>query len=230
MSLPQFLNWLFGVIDRVIGFFGDRFHIYITILETIGDQINTVVNQAKAYLLDQLQRAKDTITAFVIGEVNKARDWVSTRFTQFYEWTKAQIAGVTASIGGTINDVINFINQVSAYVNTTIDEAKTGIIDFARGLINDAINSINDSYRWVLSLRDDFIGVIDYLTITVREKITYLTGMAFGTINAFVSDPIVFIFDILSDKFIDFLGWVIAVGLGSTDDNLDLTPPWKKGK
>lgn len=230
MTLPQFLNWLFGVIERVIGFFGDRFHIYINILETIGDQINTLIAQARNYLLDQIQRTKDNITNWVIGEVSKAKDWVSGLFTQFYEWVRSQIASITASIGGTINDIITFVNQISAYVNTVVDEAKAGIIDYIKGLINDAINFVTDRYNWIIELRDNLLDNISFLSSDIKEKISILTGNGYVVLVTFLSNPGMFILDLLGDWFLDIIGWVLASALGSTDDNLDLTPPWKKGK
>ncbi len=230
MSLAQFLNWLFGVIDRVIGFFGDRFSIYIDILNNLKSKFDGWIEPVKQYILDQLQRAKDTITGWVNEQVTNTRTWVNGLYNQFTGWVNTQLAAISATFTGSINDVIGFINKITDFVNGAIETARTDLSNWVTANLELLSSQINQSFSFLEPIRAIITTITGFFEADNIKKVQMMISDGLPVITGFISNPIGFILDIIGDSLLDTIGWVLAVSLGSTGDNLDLTPPWKKKK
>ena len=230
MSLTSFINWLFTNITKVIEWFGDRFDIYVDILRNINAYISAVINPIRDYLLGKISDYYNTLVGWVTSNYNNLIKWMNDTVSNIYKSINSLQASITGSVTGTINSVIEFINRVSQYatdlVNSLRVELQAWVNQQVKGLIEYAIQPLQP----VLRLVDNIDKIITFFRNDVQDKVRYLLDTVVPFMVSFTSNPVGFIFDILSASLISTACYFIALAIGTTASDMDITPPWKKTK
>ena len=225
--MTAFIAWVYAQANKVYQWFGNSFNtLYNGALNAwkwAVEQSKNAYSQAIAYafnLFKQVGQVAGLTVDWVLGQIQQAIKGISEDVLGLFNWVEykfSQVSAIASSvIGGFINNVYAYIESTKQWVITLFDNS----IAYAQQFINDALG-------WLLSIRDKLFQV---LTLLTPERIQALLSFLTTWLNAvvlFFQNPLIFILDVIREKFISFVCYVIAWGLGTTKYDLPNEAPWK---
>lgn len=226
--MSAFLAWVYAQAAKVYDWFSDN---YYTFRQAVTSAWNWAVSQAQA----ALNAAIDYAYGLALDAYNAAVSFANTVYTTARLWFQAAIqyaSDVAASIGdlfqraidyasGVFNSVVNYLMPVIQSVADGIGALFQNALDFAQGLFNQAWGTL-------AALADSVNGILAFFSRDTFDAILATLERLQNGLLLFLDNPLTFIFDLIWEKFISFLCFVLAHALGTTDQDLPMTPPWKE--
>lgn len=225
--MTAFLSWVYAQASKVYDWFGNTYYAAKNAVENAWNwavtQAQNALSAARSYAYNLLMQAQGGITnaiSWLQQQVQDIRNGIYEDITAFEDWVAYKLSQVgqfaTDVFWAAIDSVRNFA--------VSIQDGLTWIIENS---VNAVYNFISSSFGWVLSFRDDIIRLVDLFSPSmVQSIISFFTG-GINTVLSFIANPIDFIFDIITPKFISFLCYVLAWSLGTTNQELPTNPTWK---
>lgn len=225
--MTAFLSWVYGQAVKVYDWFGNAYY-----------SAKNAVNNAWNWAVEQAQNALSAARSYAYDLLRQAQGGISSAI----EWLQSQIASIRAGIYEDISSLYDWVtwklSQVGDFAVDAFWSAIDAVRQFAVGIrdelsafvqssINAAYNFMSSTFGWILSLRDDLIRLLTVFSPSLVQSIISFFTSGINTVLAFVSNPLDFILDIITPKFISFLCYIIAWSLGTTSSELPNTPTWK---
>jgi len=225
--MTAFISWVYAQASKVYLWFGTGFtNLY-----------NGALN-AWSWAVSKATEAYNSAVSFALG----IKSSITSTLTVYVDWLKARIddlrQGVIEDITSLIDWVEYKISSLSDFAGSVVNNALNGVYDFVTSVRDWLVNAINQSaawvwervlegYGWLLSLRDDLLRLVNIFNPSTVTALLSLLGTWMQTVMLFFNNPLGFIFDLIREKFISFVCYVFAWGLGSTKYDLPKNPPWK---
>lgn len=228
MSITTFINWLFSQISKVLAWFGDRFNIYLEILNNIGSIINGYIEPVKNSILSTLNSVKQSLEDWFIDTVYKLVDWVNAKVSELSSLVNQLRNELNAYIAGEISGILDVLNQIVQYVNVLINNLRNELIQWSLDTIYMIVENTLERFQPLLQLLEIIDRIIYFFTDNIQDKINYLINTVIPFIVVFIRDPIGFILDLLFPKMLSIACYILALAIGTTSSDIDLKPPWKK--
>lgn len=228
MNFWDFLNWLWGLVDQVIAWFGTQFW---ALYNGAANAWTWAWGEANAAYVN----AKNWVIAqgYVLStDWYNLISWANTQFTNIVKALNTGFANAT-------NWTVTQINLVYAWVVTQINSMVSGIETWAAGLVKDAKADLTGLIQ---AGKTDLINLFSPLLPLVKNSsnlvalseptlfnniVTFFKG-GLSSLVTFVNDPVGFILSLIWAQFIQFLSYAVAYALGTTETPLPPTPPWGK--
>ena len=226
--MTTFLAWLYTAASKVYQFFGSA---YTSLYNGAANAWNWAVKQAAdalnaaktyAYQLFQSASAVAGITvSWVVQQIQSAINGIREDVIGLFDWVEYRFSTLNAYIGqviqGWVSNILTFVNDVRNEFN--------GIVG---GITSYLLSWIQSAYGWVIELKEKLLSFLSLLTVdTINELIALLFTWK-NTALIFFQNPVVFILDLIQDKVLDFLSYVLAWSLGTTKYDLPKSAPWRK--
>lgn len=225
--MTAFLSWVYSQATKVYDWFGSA---YYSAKNAVVNAWNWAVQEAAKALSAARSYAYDLIRQ-VQGGINSSINWLQSQISElrsgliedmtalsdWVEWKISQIGDFTADVfWSAIDDIRSIVYAIRDRATYLVDSAIATVYDF-----------INNSFAWILSLRDDLTRLLSVFSPNLIQSILSFFGGQLNTVLSFIDNPLDFILDIISPKFISFLCYVLAWALGTTASELPHTPTWK---
>ena len=213
--------------DRVIQWFGNQYPDAINFLVNWRGWILYYAGQFITNVIIDFQNLTDWIRndlfGWIIHYYNAAIAWINS----IKEWLYNTIIQVRDWLYGVIQSVLTYAQWVYSQAINWINQQITNVHNFVQSLINTAITFIQSGFAWLYAIRDNLLQIVSLFTLeNIRRFIDFLFRM-YPFLVSFMTNPILFLFDILREKFISFLCMVLAYGLGTTIHELPNFNSWK---
>lgn len=225
--MQSFLSWVYNQAEKVYDWFGDGYYwlrdAAASALDWAVDEASKALSAAQSYaynlinnIVDDFWNAIDWLTSKfddlrqgVIDDISSVTDWVTDKMERIGDFT-------IDLFWSTIDNISRMISDVDSTIRLLIDDT-----------INYIFGWVSDTYDWILNIRDYLFTLIDTFTSSLLSAIIHFFNHQLMKLTDFIDDPVNFIFDIISEKFISFLCYVIALAIGTTKYELPNRPPWK---
>lgn len=227
MTFIQFLNWLYGVIYRVLDWFGDRFGIYLNILNTIDMLILAYVNGMRDIIVNWINPIIANIRQRATDLYNIAISYVNQKYNDAVGLYNGLVNQVNAILTAIQNWAITSINAVRNDLSVLAYNLYYDAKNFATSEVSNTRNWLLNTFNWMTPLTGFINPIILFFQPGNLAKVYQILNKDFSVINAFMSNPVGFMFDIATPYMLNTLGWIIAISLGHTKERLDVKPPWQ---
>jgi hypothetical protein len=212
---------------RVVEWFGQLY-----------DRARGIIIQFDGYLQYAASIAIGQVLGYVTGLVNNITSGVMGWILQYYNIAVSIISSVRDWLLSVIyaarDAVYSFAYSVRDYAVYLYNQAvgyASAIYGWAESFVNGAVNGVlayfSNSLYWLYAIRDAILNILSFFSFDKLSKLVDLLGRMFPTLLLFINDPLGFMLDLLQTKFISFLCYVLAHGLGTTVYTLPTKPPWK---
>lgn len=225
--MTAFLSWVYAQASKVYDWFGDAYYSAKNAVSNAYNwavqQANVALNAARTYAYNLLQQAQ--------GGINSAISWLQsqvaiirqgvyediTNLSDWVEWKLSQVGNFASDVfWSAIDDARSFAASIQNSIYSLIDNVSNALYDY-----------VSNNFGWVLSLRDDLLRLLNVFSPTMVQSIISFFTTGINTVLSFISNPLEFILDIITPKFISFLCYVLAWSLGATNSDLPGNQTWK---
>ena len=228
MTLWEFLTWLWYQAAKALDWFGDEYHTFRDKLANFWYYLGRLASDVYHTVSSWISEAYNDLKAEVSGWYEGLSDWINS---------------IYGTIAGAIADVKDWFQAV---VSPWIDAIWNDLTSWVNNVITGIYQGINDISGWVSlqidNLVSDFTGLIHPLLPLVAEndKLFTLTEANFfsrlldliqdgySELRLFLDHPSGYILNRIVDKGLDFIGELIAYGLGSEEVELPDKRDWSK--
>lgn len=225
--MTAFLSWVFAQANKVYDWFGNTYYAAKNAVENAWNwavsQANAALSAARTYAYNLLQQAQGGITnaiGWLQSQIASIRAGIYEDITALTDWVNWKVS----QIGSFASDVFwDAINAANSFIVSIRDE----ISAWVRGSVQSIYDFIGQSFGWVVDLRDNIIRLLAVLTPNLLQSILNFFTSGINTVLTFIANPLDFILDIITPKFISFLCFVLAWALGTTINELPNKPTWK---
>lgn len=226
--MSTFLNWVYAQANKVYDWFGNT---YYTLKNAAANAWNWAVSKAQEAYFNAIDWAYSQVQAarvYVIGLINHAQtiltditngikddllglfDWVEYKFNTLGDFTRSLIQGALSGFQGFIESVrLELINVIS------------GSLEW----INTQLTTLNN---WINPIREKLFEIITVFTSSRIQSIINFLDSGLNTFLILINNPVVFILDLLEDKIVSYLCYVLAWALGTTSQDLPTFKTWRK--
>lgn len=228
MSLTQFINWLFGNVSKVLSWFGDRFNIYVDILNNLGEYISGYIEPIRLVIVGKINDTKTYLEGLYRDTTDRISKWVDGQVSALWNGIQTVRSDIDKIVAGGVNGIYDYLTGLLSYVMDRIADARNDLTNYVNTFVSDMLYN---ALEWTKPLREivNIAGsIIYFFSQDIQSKIDYLLNTVIPFVTLFIHNPVGFIFDILSAKAISVACYFIALALGTTKNDIDLTPPWKK--
>jgi murein DD-endopeptidase MepM/ murein hydrolase activator NlpD len=219
----DFLAWLWDQATRVYNLV---YWLYDKIIDAAYyaywwavDEARSALGQAKAFALE----LRDKILATVNYYYNQAVAWASYYYNQAIAWVvyyyNAAVAWASAAIAGVWADVTAWVNGRLADLYSLIDAVWADITAWVAARLADIQASIDE----LLAYSPLLASLQTLLTPANLARLSDTLGRLYGTLAAFVSNPLGWTYSMLRSTFVTFASFAVAYSLGTVEVEL---PPW----
>jgi hypothetical protein len=225
--MTNFLNWVYSQANKIYDWFGTS---YYTLKNAAANAWNWAVSQAQAaynsaviYVLSVKISILSTITTYVNWlqvKINDLRtnfyedlidifDWVEWKFDQVRDLVNLYVSDAIGNISAVLN---NIYDTVLGWIQETFDRLWTRVMD---------------AFGWVLNVRDRIFALLEYISLDKLQILYHFLNTWLQAVILFFQNPLIFILDVIQERFISFLCYLLAWGLGTTKYDLPNKTPWK---
>lgn len=226
--MTEFLSWLFAAAYSVYLWFGSQFGSYLTVILSAWTWIVNKSHEAYLMAIDwawaRIREAQQDINGlfdWVIYQFDNLRSGVLQDLTTLYDWVVYQIEHIPQPdfswLDQRINDLIDWINSIPENLMNWIYERVTEVQ-----------NWVWDNFGWVQDAYNYLTNLFESIPFDLFERVNNFFTDQYPTIIEFLTNPVGFILDLLWPYFVSALCFMLAHALGTTQDELPLTPPWKE--
>lgn len=225
--MAQFLSWLYGIANAVYAWFGSQFYYYLNVVENV---LNWIVDKANETYQNAITWAYARIRE-LNEDVNGLFDWVIYQFDNFknsiledlsnlYDWVVYQVNNIPLP---DISWIEQRLNDFADWVNSIPDNLQNWVWE----RITEFQSWVWDNFGWVRDAYDYLTGLFSSIPFDLFGMVNDFFTNDLPNIKLFLSNPAMFILDLLWPKIISALCFIIAHALGTIQDDLPFTPPWK---
>jgi hypothetical protein len=226
--MTEFLSWLYGVASFVYQWFGSNFGSYVHIVanvwnwivDTANDTYQAAINKAREYVQD------------AYDDINGLFDWVTYQFENFtngvledlsnlYDWVVYQIENIPII---ELPNIQGMIDSVYEYINSIPEQLYNWFWD----RVSEIYNWVWDNFGWVNGAIDYLQGLINSLPFDLFTVVREFIDNTYPIVKEFFDNPVETIFDLVQEKIVSSLCYILAYALGTTTKELPIQPPWKE--
>ena len=225
--MAQFIAWIYAQASKVYMWFGAAFTALYNGAAHAWDwavgKAMEAYNSAVSFALSIKTSIISTLTVYVDwlkARIDDLRQGVIEDITALIDWVEYRISTIGDFAGSVITNTINAVYEF-------VDGVKNTIIDIINNSIDWVWDRVIGAYGWLLSIRDDLLRLISVFNPQTVTALLSLLGSWMQTVMLFFNNPLGFIFDVTREKFISFVCYIFAWGLGTTKYELPKNPPWK---
>lgn len=226
--MAAFLSWLYSVAGRVYGWFGDQWALLYAGAYNAWtwavSQATAAYNNAKAYAYNLFAGFQ----ADLFGLSNWADYQIGLLKAQLANLPKVDPSSLLAWLTAQLAPITATINTLRSDANNLIDAAKQEVRAWVVARINDAINAVNSGLAWLTNIRPDLTALVDTLKGQDLANLITMVRKMYADLQAFLSDPVGWILDMLSQDLLAAIQYLLAWALGATNSELPSQPPWRK--
>ena len=227
--MTSFLSWVYSQASKVYDWFGASYaslkNAAAHAWEWANDLANNAYYNAINYAWDLFQDVKNAASVsaqWVLQQIRNVTSGIVEDVTALFDWVEYKFSTINSLISSKVNQLLNSvwvgIQNVARSVDLVFDNLRAWSIAW-----------VSDRFGWVLTLRDKITSLIQTFTpAKISELFTTLEKLK-TSIMAFLDNPTVFIFDMIQDKILDFLDYVLSWGMGTVKYDLPKERPWRKG-
>lgn len=226
--MAQFLSWLFGVAGSVYDWFGTE---YWTLRNGAANAWNWAVSNAQAalnsavnYAYAKFQQAEYDISGLF--------GWVQSQLNNIGQSLAPVIASIETTVtnwfDARLQDVWSFAQSVQLQAQGLVNGLRLDITTWVNGLVPGIISTVSSIFEWVNVIRSNIEALINVFTPDNMQKILKVFGEWWNALTLFLDNPVVFILDLIEPVILDFLSFVIAWALGTTENELPKDATWRK--
>jgi len=226
--MTAFLAWIYAQAAKVYAWFGVNFSSLYEGASHAWSWASDLANHAYANAINYAYGLYHTLQSLVTNTanylqtlLNNALRGVSEDITALFDWVEWKISQVTSVSVEFVVDLVNSALRSIASLSTYVDGIFQGAIDYV-------LRWVNDNFGWVIDLRESVMGIVDVLTPENLRLMLEIIGRWINTIVTFFDNPLTFILDVIQERFVSFLCYILAWSLGTTIYDLPKTPPWKE--
>lgn len=226
MTFWDFLNWLFGAIDKVLKWFGSAFYYSLYIIDNVWGWIVARANEAFNNAVSWAAQAIANVRATVSGWINAIYPYITQIANTIKTNYLAAIAYLKATVDGLINAVkmfaLGLYNTAIAYIITRVSLVALDIATTKKSLLQAILDAVKPTAPLI-----PFASWLGWLAGKENAaKISNLVGALYGQANLLFSNPLGYLYGIVWSTFIEFLSFIIAYGLGTVNATLPPRPNW----
>ncbi len=225
--MTTFLSWVYAQAGKVYDWFGNAYYAAKNAVENAWNwavtQAQNALSAARSYAYDLLRQAQGGITSainWLQSQVADIRNGIYEDITALQDWVEWKLSQVGNFAVDTFWSAINSVRDFAVSI-------QSGITWLVQSSVNAVYDFIANSFGWLLSFRDSIINLLNIFTPSFVQSILNFFSSGLNTVLSFIANPLDFIFDIITPKFISFLCYVLAWSLGTTTQDLPSTPTWK---
>jgi phage-related protein len=226
--MTTFLAWIYAQAYKFYDWFGSS---YDTLKNAAANAWNWAVtkaneayNNARSYAYNLLNSYKVTVN----NSINWLEDWIADVYdglrediTGLFDWVEYKFSQVKDFAVDAFWDAIDAVKQTINNVKNNLTSIINNGLDLVRAWVTNA-------YGWLLTLRDSITKLIQTFTPAKISELFAMLDASKKQALLFFDNPVIFIFDLIQDKILDFLDYVIAWGLGTVKYDLPTERPWRK--
>lgn len=224
----EFLAWIWSQAGKVYYWFGENFYWLLNFIFSIPFLIASTANTLIQSALANLRGLLDYIYGLALAAYNVAISYGNA----IYQYINQRIQEAINFLQGVRQSIIDYVNNLIVTVRNGISSfvltVRDNVILFLTGLLNELRTWVTNSFAWVLAIRDRILNLLALLTPQRITAIISFVTTWLQAVIAFFTNPLVFIFDIIQEKFISFLCYVIAWSLGTVKYDLPKKQAWKE--
>lgn len=225
--MTSFLSWIYAQAAKIYDWFGSGYNTFRNAAANAWNwavtKSNEALNAAKqyAYQLFQLVGNVAGLTVdWVLRQIQNVRNGLLEDIAGLFDWAEYQIELMRGYAQTIVNNVINgvyaYITSVSDWLQSIIQSGMDWVVDW-----------VSNGFGWALSIRDRLLQILSVINIDTLQLLINFAHSWLQTIILFFQNPLGFIFDVIQEKFVSFLCYVLAWSLGTTKYDLPSAPPWK---
>lgn len=228
MTFWDFLNWLFGAIDKVLAFFGSAFWTLYNgasnALSWAIDFSTSAYNAAKTWVVTQAYAFSADVVGFVnnlsdriVATVNYAGTVATNAYNNAVAWVNRQSFAVVTYVNG-------LIDSTRAWTQGELQSIIVGLTD----VINQAKVSLHSIFDPLLILTPGVALLADLAKPDTYNRIKTIITDMFSTLHTIVDDPLGFLTGMLFPVFAEIFCYAVGYGLGALESQLPPLPGWGK--
>lgn len=225
--MTAFLSWVYSQAQKIYDWFGSAYY-------TLKNAAANAWNWAAARAAEALAAAR----SYAYNLLAQAQASISSSIN----WLKVYVANIRTGIYEEIRSLTDWVewklSQVGTFAVDVFWSAVDNALSFIQSVRDDLTNLISSSiqwvfdkvsntYSWLIGLRDKLIGLVSFFTTDRLNSLLGFFTNGLSALTTFIQNPLVFILDVIRDKFISFLCYVLAHALGTTKYDLPNQPTWK---
>lgn len=225
--MQQFLSWLWASAQKVYAWFSSRFYDY---LDTVENTWDWIIEQANRAYSDAVRKAREWVND-LLSDIQGLFDWVEYQFgrlrndvledlTGLFNWVEYQISQVQSIQLPSLDDIINMLYD---YVMGWLDPVWSWVGD----RIQEVQGWVMDSFGWLFDSFDYLSQLITSIPFDLFPAIADFIYNGYGQLRDFLDNPVVWILDMIQDRFLGFLSYVLAHAIGTTHSELPTNKPWR---
>ena len=218
--MTAFLAWIYDQATKVYDWFSDRYWSFVYSLSIVWDWVTHQIDIARKAIEAWVKSITDGISAWAQGWF----DWLLSKINEVIQWLNSTIAWYRDWVNGLISTVYNWVSSFVADQVKVITDWVTGGLNYIGTQLTGYINSLRDSvYKDIGNLLSLYSQVSKLICLTddnVLSRILHLVTDGFTTLQAFIANPLGFVFGILEAQFIHFLADQLGAALGTVQADL----------
>lgn len=226
--MTAFLSWVYAQATKVYDWFGSSYQSLRNAAAHAWDwavsQAQAAFNAAVNYAYEILQQVRGGITAsidWIVQQIQNVRDNLIEDITGLFDWVEYKLSSIRDIIWSVIQTVIDDIG-------TWVNDARDLAVSLFENVVAWVQSYVWDAFGWVENIRDRLFEILSIFDPDNFRALLVTIEKIKSDLLLFLDNPVVFIFDILWEKFLAFLSFVLAHALGTTKYELPNTPPWKR--
>jgi phage-related protein len=225
--MTTFLAWVYAQANKVYDWFGNA---YYDLKNAAANAWNWAVSQASAAYTAARNYAYSLLLS-VQGGITSSIDWLLNKISEVRNSLLEDIAGLFDWVEYKFNSIRDLVSDVVwdvlGNINEFVNDVRNEIINILNQTSDWLYGWVNDNFGWVNDLRGAITDIINLFSVDVfMMLVNFVTTWRDAILN-FFSNPVSFILDVIQDKFIGFMSYVLAWALGTTKYDLPKNQPWK---
>lgn len=224
--MTAFLTWVYNQAEKVYTWFSDRFwSLYNAALNAWDWAMDWA-----AWALDAAKDWTWGIIREVYYDLTSLYDWVSYRFNNLANYIIPLVEQAIGSVIGWLNNQIAWLtdrlDSLTDWVSLTVSKVKTDLIAFFNSLMAGFRSDILSAWGWLTAIKTQLLGLIAAFTPDLIPSIVNFIKSYYALTVQFFTNPVKFIYDLVSASVVAFLSYLVAKGLGSVKYELPKPPSW----
>jgi hypothetical protein len=227
--MTAFLSWIYSQAVKVYDWFGAGYYALRNAASSAWEwavsQAAVAYNAARNYAY-QLMLGLDVgiglFKDYLLSQLRDVRDGLLEDVRGLFEWVEYKLGSLQDLIQSVVNTSMegfwNVVDDVRNFATLSIDNAVGYLQTWVDGLVG-----------WVLNIRRSLFDLVSLFNPSRIQEFLILLDQWKRTALVFFDDPLGFIFDVMQEKFLSFLDYVLGWALGTTIYDLPSGKSWKVG-
>ena len=228
MNLWEFLTWLWYQAYKALDWFGDQYNAFRDKVANfwfyLGSLARDIYDTVSSWISDTYDNLKGEVSGWYDGLVA----WIDS----IYGTIEGAIAEVKAWFEAVVSPWISSIwDDLSSWINGVISDIYQGINDLSGWVsiqIQDLASDFTELIHPILSLTPELNKIFTLTETNFFSRLLDLIQDGYEELKLFLDNPTGYILNRITDKGLDFIGELIAYGLGAVESELPDKQDWSK--